>query len=190
MTRLRWMMAVLLAVTASLTAAKETATAAKVPDDLQKRVSEAQAAFNQQDAKKMSAMFTAKGSFVNPRGERATGRGEIESRFTEDFAGPLKGATSQIRIEKALMVSPTVAFLDLEQEISGPNLPEGMPRPAHAHGVALWQKTQGKWMIAALRPYFFLRAPPARSEGNEPSTQPSGGASEPSREPGSPQQQR
>ena len=157
MRRMRWMMAVLLAMTASLAAAKgQTATAVKVPDDLQKRVSEAEAVFNQQEAKKMSAMFTTNASFVNPRGEGATGRGEIESLFTKDFAGPLKGSTSQFRIEKALTVSPTVAFLDIEQEIGGLTLPDGTPQSAHAHCVALMQKVGGKWMMAELRAYVLM----------------------------------
>lgn len=148
----------------------------KAPADLQKRVTELEAAFNARDAKKFGALFTPDGSFINPLGERATGRGEVVSRIAEDFEGPLQEAKSQIRIETVRMLSPTLALLDLEQELTGVKLPAPAPEPARAHSVAIMQKTAGKWMVVALRPYFFL--PPHHGSGGDAQR---GAAGEPAR---------
>lgn len=127
-----------------------------VPPELEKRVSEIEAAFNSHDASTVAALFAPDGTFINPLGKRAEGREQLMERFREDFAAPLKGAKFRTRVERARVLGD-VALLDLEQQVTGTSLPPAVPRPAVAHVVALLQKdSAGQWMVLDARPYFFL----------------------------------
>jgi len=150
-------LAIALGVTA---AAQQTA----VPPDLEKRVSDLEAAFNSHDADAVAALFAPDGTFINPPGKRAFGKEQVTERLREDFATVLKGAKFRARVERARVVGD-LALLDIEQEVSGPNLPPTVPRPSVAHAVVLMQKdASGQWMVLDARPYFFLpAAKPARA---------------------------
>jgi uncharacterized protein (TIGR02246 family) len=139
-------------------AAPVVAQQTPVPPDLEKRVADIEAAFNSNDASKVAALFAADGTFITPPGKRAVGREQVTERLREDFATVLKGAKFRTRLERARVLGG-LALLDLEQEVSAPNLPPAVPRPAVAHVVALLQKdASGQWLVLDARPYFFVPA--------------------------------
>ncbi len=149
------MAAAVLSLAIAVPAAAEGERAAAAPD-LEKRVGELEAAFNAHDANALAALFAPDGTFVNPRGQRAFGREQVLERFREDLAGPLKGSKHRIRIERVRTLGEAV-LLDLDQEVTGPNLPAAAPRPAHPHASVLMKKDDsGQWMVLDARVYFFL----------------------------------
>jgi uncharacterized protein (TIGR02246 family) len=166
------MAAALLSLAIAIPAAAQGERAAAAPD-LEKRVGELEAAFNAHDANALAALFAPDGTFFNPRGQRAVGREQVLERFREDLAGPLKGSKHHIRIERVRTLGDAV-LLDLDQEVTGPNLPAAVPRPARPQAVLLMKKDDaGQWMVLDARVYFFL---PTGKPGAAPTAPGRGGA--------------
>ncbi|WP_242347044.1 YybH family protein [Anaeromyxobacter terrae] len=160
--------AVLAMAFAGPAAAAEGERAAAAPPDLEKRVGEIEAAFNAHDANAMAAFFAPDGTFINPLGKRAVGRDAVLERFREDFAAPLKDSKHRIRIERVRTLGDA-ALLDLDHEVTGPNLPPAAPRPAHPHNVLLMKKDDsGQWMVVDARVYFFLPTGKPGAPGRAP----------------------
>jgi uncharacterized protein (TIGR02246 family) len=131
---------------------------AKAPPDLEARFREFEKAFGAKDADKIGAMFVPDAAFINPRGERTEGREQVTALFRKDFDTVLKGVTkTKLTIQHVRLVTPELAFVDFQQELSGGSPPPGAPNPWIAHGVVLLTKQGGgDWMAMELRPYFFL----------------------------------
>lgn len=149
------MVSVLLAFAAvSPVAAKEGATA---PPDLEERFRAFEQAFGAQDADKAGAMFAPDGTIINPTGERAEGRDQVTALFRRDFERVLKGVKNKLTILSVRMVTPELAFVDIQQELTGGKPMPGRPTPWVAHAAVLLTKQGGgEWMVLDARPYFFL----------------------------------
>lgn len=130
---------------------------AAVPADLEKRLREFEAAFSAHDAEKLGSLFSPDGSLINPMGERADGRDQVAAQFRKSFDGVLKGTKTRLDIKSARLVTPDVALVDVEQQLTGGSPPPNSPSPRTAHVVALLGKGGGgEWMFLDARPYFFL----------------------------------
>ena len=149
------MVSVLLALAASSPiAAKEGATA---PPDLEERFRAFEQAFGAQDADKLGAMFAPDGTIITPAGERAEGRDQVTAQFRKDFEAVLKGVKNKLTILNVRMVTPELAFADIQQELTGGKPMPGRPHPWIAHAAVLLSKQGGgEWMVLDARPYFFL----------------------------------
>ena len=168
------MVSVLLALAAaSPIAAKEGAAA---PPDLEARFRAFEQAFGAQDADKAGAMFAPDGTIINPAGERAEGRDQVTALFRKDFEGVLKGVKNKLSILSVRMVTPELAFVDIQQELTGGKPMPGRPTPWVAHAAVLLTKQGGgDWMVLDARPYFFLpRAPHGMKAGKAPAPAPAG----------------
>ena len=111
---------------------------------------------------------------TNPAGERAEGRDQVTALFRKDFEGVLKGVKNKLSILSVRMVTPELAFVDIQQELTGGKPMPGRPTPWVAHAAVLLTKQGGgDWMVLDARPYFFLpRAPHGMKAGKAPAPAP------------------
>jgi uncharacterized protein (TIGR02246 family) len=152
-----------LAVLCLLAPAATMARGAADEQPIKDRLNEFQAAWNKDDAKAMAEVFTEDGSLVNPFGDSATSRAEIEKIFTEEHAHPFKGSTYSFTDVKIQWVSDELAVVDLNGNISGVKAADGSAAPDCPHHVT-WTmiKKDGKWMGAAARAFQFSAKPGAK----------------------------
>lgn len=116
------------------------------------------AAFNKADSKALASLWTEQGELVNPDGKRAQGRQELETQFTEYFAGTkdAKLELSNIAIE---LQSPSVA---LETGIA--RVLVAGQEPAETEYKAIHIKTAAGWRIDSVRESEPLAAAPSHFE--------------------------
>lgn len=135
---------------------------AAAPPDLEARFRAFEAAFGAKDADAVGAMFAPDGAIINPRGDRAEGRDQVTALFRRDFETILKGVKNKLTILNVRMVTPELAFVDIQQELTGGKPMPGRPSPWVAHAAVLLSKQGGgDWMVLDARPYFFLPRGPA-----------------------------
>jgi uncharacterized protein (TIGR02246 family) len=75
--------------------------------------------WNSSDAKACAQFWADDGSLVTPDGTRVDGREEIEKLLTRDLAGLFKGSKSQCTVQTVHWLKPDLAFIDLEQALTG-----------------------------------------------------------------------
>ena len=120
------------------------------------------AAWNAHDAKRMAAVFAEDGDLINPFGQKARGRGDIEKFFAGEQAGPMKGTTYTIESTFFRELDPTCAISDWEGVVSGMMDPSGKAMPPFRHHVfGVYVKKGGHWHATALRGFGFEAAPGA-----------------------------
>lgn len=147
-------------------AAKEdTAAVAKVRD----RYVEL---YNKGDGKGLAQLFTQDAVSISPQGQIARGRGEIEKAFSEEFAGPAKGARIQVKSEGTRMIGQNTAIDYGTYQITGMQAPAskqtaaGQAQPGQAppgqaqaakaqttmrgHYLVVLSRQQQQWLIEAL----------------------------------------
>ena len=81
---------------------------------IQGLVGELGSAWNRGDPAAFSKRFQADGTFTNVNGTTFQGRQAFEQRHQEIFAGPLKGSRTTMTIERAHLVRPDVAVVDVD----------------------------------------------------------------------------
>lgn len=104
------------------------------------------AAFNQGDAKALTALWTPQGDHVGPRGERLKGRKAIREKFEEFFSLNQQTRLS-LTIDGIRFIKDDVAILDGTVDVSPPL--QGAPVEAHATVVLVKQGEQ--WLIESSR---------------------------------------
>jgi uncharacterized protein (TIGR02246 family) len=129
-------------------AVSSTQTQASSPDlDAIRAGSEAfVAAFNEQDAKAIAAMWTEDGEYVDESGRRFAGRQAIETAYARFFADN-PDAEMEITIDALRLVGRNVALEEGRAVVE--------PAAAAAAGVsrytAVHAKVDGQWLMAAVR---------------------------------------
>jgi uncharacterized protein (TIGR02246 family) len=119
-----------------------------------KEVSEAWAAG---DAAAIAGHFLKEGSLINPFGQEAWGRDEIQKVIASDL-GMMKGSTHTFDNFKFHFVLPGFALVDATGTVSGLKNADGTAAPdmsLHVYG-ALAQRG-AKWFVLSLRPYAFAK---------------------------------
>ena len=120
------------------------------------------AAWNKDDAKAMAVAWAPDGDLINPFGRWARGRAEVEKLLGEEHSTTMKGSTYAVADMKVRFVSPAVAIVDWEGTITGMHNGDGsVAAPFKHHVAAVFAKKDGKWWIAAARPYAPLPPPPS-----------------------------
>ena len=110
------------------------------------------AAQNAKDAKAVAAFFAEDGDFVTSRGERATGRQEIENLFAEFFGSHAKTAVKKNSTISVRILSPKHALADYGWEWIGIRVPGKNKAQTRKGGTtAVLAKEDGKWSIVAMR---------------------------------------
>ena len=126
-------------------------------------------AFNSSDAKAAADLFAQDGVLIDPMGNKAVGKAEIEHRIGSNMKeGFLKGSSTVYTNIEAKMVKPDVAFVDMDHQITKTQVPteetatDQAAKPApRIHVSALLVKQGGKWLIEEARPGTYVEQPPA-----------------------------
>jgi uncharacterized protein (TIGR02246 family) len=105
-------------------------------------------AFNQHDAHAVGALFADQGDFTNMRGSSKHGRKDIEQNYGNLFAGGLKNAHRTDTLKSVRFITPEVAPLDADWEMTGTKAADGTDNPARKGGLD-WvvAKVNGQWLI-------------------------------------------
>ncbi len=105
-------------------------------------------AFNKHDAHAVGALFAEEGDFTNMRGASKHGRKDIEQNYGNLFNGGLKSAHRTDTLKSVRFITPEVAQLDAEWEMTGTKAADGSDNPTRKGGLD-WvvAKVSGQWMI-------------------------------------------
>ncbi|HLJ11615.1 MAG TPA: SgcJ/EcaC family oxidoreductase [Planctomycetaceae bacterium] len=103
-------------------------------------------AYEQRDAKAVAAHFTADAEYIDEQGNVFEGREAIEQTLTEFFAANPR-AQLEVTVESVRFVTPAVAIEDGTSTVTSP---DGDLR-SHSRYVAVHTKTDGKWLVGAVR---------------------------------------
>jgi uncharacterized protein (TIGR02246 family) len=118
------------------------------------------AAWNAHDAKRMAAVWAEDGDLINPFGQNAHGRADIEKFFAAEQAGAMKGTTYTIESTFFRELDPTCAISDWEAVVNGMMDPSGKAMPPFRHHVfSVYVQKGGHWHATAVRAYGFEAVP-------------------------------
>lgn len=113
--------------------------------------------WNKHDAKAMVAIFRDDATLINPMGRVANGRAEIEKLLTEEHATYMKESVARGGAVKIQFVGRNVAIIDQEIDLSGAKgFASQDDAPFKLHLSSAVTKKNGKWLVAAARPYSLL----------------------------------
>jgi uncharacterized protein (TIGR02246 family) len=129
----------------------ESAAIRKVVDDFV-------GAFNRHDAHGWAIPFGEDADFTNVSGLTRHGQKEVEERFKELFAGPLKDAHRTATVRHVRFVRPDVAAVDAEWELVGSRAADGSENPVRK-GIFTWVmvKQDGRWTFADFHESEFVK---------------------------------
>ena len=104
--------------------------------------------FNSHDSKAIGALFADDGDFTNMRGSSKHGRKDIEQNYGNLLNGGLKTAHRTDNVKNVKFITPDVAELDADWEMTGTKAADGSDNPPRKGGLD-WvvQKINGKWLI-------------------------------------------
>jgi len=105
-------------------------------------------AFNSHDAHAIGALFADEGDFTNMRGTSKHGRKDIEQNYGNLMNGGLKAAHRTDTVKNVKFITPDVAEMDADWEMTGTKAADGSDNPPRKGGLD-WvvQKINGKWLI-------------------------------------------
>jgi uncharacterized protein (TIGR02246 family) len=135
----------------------ETEVGARIAKDkaylaLEKVLATVDAAWNAGDASAFAALWIRHGTVVSLSGEVTEGRMGIERAMAQQLAGPLKGTTHTLNIERVYAVRPFVALIDGTAVIEARDKSQKWSAPFTA---VLTRNISRTWQIAHLRSYVF-----------------------------------
>lgn len=111
------------------------------------------------DAHKMASHWLLDGSLINPFGQDAWSRADVEKVAGADLDA-MKGSTQTFSDFKFTWILGGCALVDCTGTVSGLKAPDGSAVPDKAfHVVAVVVQRGNKWEARAVRPYAFAPAP-------------------------------
>ena len=150
----------LVAAVAAATSVPAQAAEAEDKAEIERLSSDFAAGWNAHDAKRMAAIFAEDGDLINPFGQRAHGRSDIEKFFEAEQAGAMKGTTYKIESASFRELDPTCDIVDWEAVVTGIMDPSGKAKPPFPHHVfCVCVKKGGHWHAAAVRGFAFEAVP-------------------------------
>jgi uncharacterized protein (TIGR02246 family) len=127
---------------------------------IERLTSEFVAAWNAHDPKKMAAVCAEDGNLINPFGQTAQGRAEIEKFFEKEQSTIMKGTTYKLESTSIRGLDPSCAIADWEAVVTGMMDPSGKPLPEFRHhAFSVCVKKGGQWRVAAVRAWVFQPIP-------------------------------
>jgi uncharacterized protein (TIGR02246 family) len=110
------------------------------------------AAWNKHDPKAMAAMWVEDGDDVEPDGNVAKGRGDVEKLLAMEHASVMKNTKLTLTIDSVWFITGNVALVDGTYEVAGIIAPDGKQLPPRKGRLSsIWLQERGKWWIAASR---------------------------------------
>lgn len=110
------------------------------------------AAWNRNDSKALAACFTTDGDLINPSGQVARGRADVEKILNEEQNGPFKGSRMSMPQRHVHFLKPDVAIADYEFEIARVRGADGKEITLKGRTSSVLRKDNDKWLIVAARP--------------------------------------
>ena len=117
-------------------------------EDIRKIIVEMTEASSRNDARAATRMYAEDADFVTGRGDRFTGRAELERQLAVVFAtrGTVSVTTLGVTVR---FIRPDVAIAHVTNELRGLIGPDGQPRPAQRElSVRVFAKDDGAWRVA------------------------------------------
>ena len=105
-------------------------------------------AFNHHDSLAVANVFTEDADRITVRGERTHGRKEIAASYGALFTGRLKTSQRSATVKSVHLLSPEIALVDADYELSGMKSPAGEDLPP-SKGLLIMAmiKQNGQWLI-------------------------------------------
>ena len=107
--------------------------------------------FNAKDAPACAALYTEDGDFTSVRGDSNHGRADVEKHYAMVFSTFLKNAHRTDKVRSVRFITPTIASVDTDWELTGALAPNGTEAaPGVRQGLLTWivTKHEGKWYIS------------------------------------------
>lgn len=116
-------------------------------------------AWTNHDAQAMAMFWAEDGDFIGPDGQLNAGRSRIENYLAEAHTGDFATAKLGIAVKGVRFLTPEVAVVNAEAEISGGRDWYDKPMASQkAISTSVVVKKDGKWLTAAYR--LFVPPPP------------------------------
>ena len=106
--------------------------------------------FNNHDAKAATQMYTSDADFVNVRGDKYTGRVEIEEKLAAILSTRAKQSTLKTLNTTVRFVTPELAIAHVTNELSGLVDSAGLQLPSHQErSIRVFIKENNNWRVTA-----------------------------------------
>ncbi len=116
-------------------------------------------AWGRDDAKSMASHWAEDGDLINPGGQRANGRAEVETMLAGEHATIFKGTHITFSEGTIHFVKPDVAVFTADYEVPGAHGPDGHEMTAKGIVTSVMVKKNGKWWTYSARPMVPLATP-------------------------------
>lgn len=117
-------------------------------------------AFDQHDAQSCAMWFVNDGDFVSVSGLTFHGRKAIEEHYATSFSSTLKDAHRTDTVKSIRFLSPVIASVDVNWEMTGSRTAEGLERPLRRGLLEpVLVKEKGQWRIAVFHETEFNVSP-------------------------------
>lgn len=117
-------------------------------------------AFDHHDARSCAMWFVDDGDFVSVSGLTFHGRKAIEEHYVTSFSSTLKDAHRTDTVKSIRFLSPVIASVDVDWEMTGSRTAEGLERPLRRGLLEpVLVKENGQWQIAVFHETEFNPAP-------------------------------
>jgi uncharacterized protein (TIGR02246 family) len=137
------------------------------PDDAKDRVAIERTlknflnAWNKHDAHAFAMTFTDDADFTNVAGTHAQGRANVETFHARVFATVFKDSHQTAQIRSIRFLTPDLAAVDVDWQMTGAILPNGSPMP-NRKGLLNWvmaKQADGAWLIEVMHNTDLTNAP-------------------------------
>jgi uncharacterized protein (TIGR02246 family) len=116
------------------------------------RIEEFVNAWNTHNPRAMSMVYADDADLINPAGRVAKSRAEIERLFTDEHAGLFKESRMAFKAEEIRLLSPDIAIIDEDFEVTGMRDPSGKEMTLRGHLTQALKKEGDTWWVVTSRP--------------------------------------
>ena len=114
-------------------------------------------AWNAGDLRALVSLFANDAVLINPRGQIARGRAEIEQVMRRFLGGSARESTHTTVVAEVNFLTDDVALVDGEATLEGVTGPDGESEPPLLHRFTdVMIRAEGIWSIAHVRAYVFM----------------------------------
>jgi uncharacterized protein (TIGR02246 family) len=118
-------------------------------DGIRATVAAYQQAWNAGDARALAQLYATSADTLGFSNVVARGRGDIETRYGQAFAGAFAGTSATVGVSAVRAISADVAVVDGTLEISGLHDAEGNAQTANAVYVGIMTREDGAWVFTS-----------------------------------------
>jgi uncharacterized protein (TIGR02246 family) len=117
--------------------------------------------FANKDAHAVAQLFTEDGRLMNPRGEKASGREDVQKLIQSDMDGFLKNASLTVTNVDIKLLKPSVAIVDFDHVLTCRNESAKGSLPPNVHVSTVAVKKNGQWLFKEVRAASYPQEKPA-----------------------------